>query len=92
MNVRNKNLILAINFSTSIYNKKTVQPDSRVIRGCGWDDSNYKNTCYQRAGFGGRQEVCACETDNCNSSVSLKSTLMTITVGLIAISGYCFRY
>lgn len=89
MNVRNKNLTLTINYSNSI---KTVQPDSRVIRGCGWDDSNYKNQCYQRAGFGGRQEVCACETDNCNSSVSLKSTLMTLTVGLIAISGYCFRY
>lgn len=91
MNVRNKNLTLTINYSNSI-KKKTVQPDSRVIRGCGWDDSNYKNQCYQRAGFGGRQEVCACETDNCNSSVSLKSTLMTLTVGLIAISGYCFRY
>lgn len=23
-----------------------MPPDSRVIRGCGWDESNYKVTCY----------------------------------------------
>lgn len=50
-----------------------VPPDSRVIRGCGWDDSAYKNRCYQRAGFGGRLEVCACADDNCNGAVSLQS-------------------
>lgn len=50
-----------------------VPPDSRVIRGCGWDDSAYKNKCYQRSGFGGRLEVCACANDNCNGAVSVQS-------------------
>ncbi|XP_071566864.1 uncharacterized protein [Temnothorax nylanderi] len=45
-----------------------LPPDTRVIRGCGWDESNYKNKCYQRSGFGGRQEVCSCLTDYCNSA------------------------
>ncbi|XP_032668599.1 uncharacterized protein LOC116842888 isoform X1 [Odontomachus brunneus] len=43
-----------------------LPPDTRVIRGCGWDESNYKGKCYQRSGFGGRQEVCSCLTDYCN--------------------------
>ncbi|KAG7205526.1 hypothetical protein KM043_007504 [Ampulex compressa] len=42
--------------------------DTRVIRGCGWDESNYKGKCYQRSGFGGRQEVCSCLTDFCNAA------------------------
>ncbi|KAJ8977399.1 hypothetical protein NQ317_013303 [Molorchus minor] len=33
-----------------------LQPDSRVIRSCGYDDSQYANRCFQRSGFGGRQE------------------------------------
>ncbi|XP_011684613.1 PREDICTED: uncharacterized protein LOC105447968 [Wasmannia auropunctata] len=45
-----------------------LPPDTRVIRGCGWDESNYKGKCYQRSGFGGRQEVCSCLTDFCNSA------------------------
>ncbi|KMQ91358.1 hypothetical protein RF55_8793 [Lasius niger] len=36
-----------------------LPPDTRVIRGCGWDESNYKGKCYQRSGFGGRQERAA---------------------------------
>lgn len=42
--------------------------DTRVIRGCGWDESNYKGACYQRSGFGGRQEVCSCLQDYCNAA------------------------
>ncbi|KAH0949021.1 hypothetical protein HN011_009099 [Eciton burchellii] len=45
-----------------------LPPDTRVIRGCGWDESNYKGACYQRSGFGGRQEVCSCLTDYCNAA------------------------
>ncbi|XP_019868729.1 uncharacterized protein LOC109597479 [Aethina tumida] len=48
-----------------------LQPDSRVIRTCGYDDSTYKDRCYQRSGFGGRQEVCTCETEGCNSGIAL---------------------
>lgn len=57
--------------------------DKRVIRSCGWDDSTHKNRCYQRSGFGGRQEVCACETDACNTANGLWSPLtaaVTLTV------------
>ncbi|XP_043270111.1 uncharacterized protein [Venturia canescens] len=58
--------------------RKTVQsiefpmnglpPETRVIRTCGYDESNYKGRCYQRSGFGGRQEVCSCLTNLCNGS------------------------
>lgn len=65
-----------------------LPPDNRVIRGCGWDDSSYKNACYQRAGFGGRQEVCACSTDNCNGAGSLQSTFIVIGTALTAILLY----
>lgn len=56
------------------YEVNGLQPDTRVIRSCGWDDTTYKNACYQRSGFGGRQEVCSCTTDLCNSSPSQYST------------------
>lgn len=49
-----------LNFSIS------VPADTRIIRSCGWDESNYKGKCYQRGGFGGRQEVCSCTRDFCN--------------------------
>jgi len=30
-------------------------------------NSTYDDTCYYRAGFGGRQTVCSCKEDGCNS-------------------------
>uniref|UniRef100_A0A1B6DU84 Uncharacterized protein n=1 Tax=Clastoptera arizonana TaxID=38151 RepID=A0A1B6DU84_9HEMI len=66
-----------------------LQPDSRVIRGCGWDDSNYKNKCYQRSGFGGRQEVCSCSTDLCNSSSTLKAlSVIFLTLTVLFLNTY----
>ncbi|KAK7868941.1 hypothetical protein R5R35_002577 [Gryllus longicercus] len=47
------------------------KPEQRVIRSCGWENSTYLNRCYQRSGFGGRQEVCSCTTDNCNGAPHL---------------------
>jgi hypothetical protein len=63
-----------------------VQPDHRVIRSCGYDTSNYVGRCYQRAGFGGRQEVCSCEEDLCNSApgVSSVSALLALAVAAFA--------
>ncbi|CAG9860249.1 unnamed protein product [Phyllotreta striolata] len=61
-----------------------LQPDSRVIRTCGFDDSQYANKCYQRSGFGGRQEVCACQNDNCNGSSALLASIPLI-LGLILL-------
>lgn len=66
-----------------------VPADTRIIRGCGWDDSNHKNKCYQRSGFGGRQEVCACESDNCNAAGGLRSwpLLLAVVSGLLVGGG-----
>ncbi|KAF2879734.1 hypothetical protein ILUMI_26438 [Ignelater luminosus] len=49
-----------------------LPPDSRIIRSCGWFNKSLTNYCYQRSGFGGRQEVCACnDKDLCNASNTL---------------------
>lgn len=53
-------------------------PESRVIRVCGYEDSSYNNRCYQRSGFGGRQEVCACESDDCNGSFRIFASFSLI--------------
>ncbi|CAG9564462.1 unnamed protein product [Danaus chrysippus] len=62
-----------------------MPPDNRIIRGCGWDDSSYKGQCYQRSGFGGRQEVCSCLEDGCNSAnlPAIGTALMLITFALL---------
>ncbi|XP_041982523.1 uncharacterized protein LOC121735688 [Aricia agestis] len=66
-----------------------MPPDSRVIRGCGWDETSYKGRCYQRSGFGGRQEVCSCLEDGCNSAtVPIAATaLMLLTVAILRFCG-----
>ncbi|RZC41883.1 hypothetical protein BDFB_001681 [Asbolus verrucosus] len=61
-----------------------LKPESRIIRTCGWDNSNYMNKCYQRSGFGGRQEVCACEGDGCNSGTSFYASV-SLLIGLLAL-------
>ncbi|XP_020707684.2 uncharacterized protein LOC110116968 isoform X2 [Athalia rosae] len=48
--------------------------NARIIRSCGWDESRYKNECYDRSGFGGAQRVCSCSTDNCNGAVHRSPT------------------
>ncbi|XP_046413693.1 uncharacterized protein LOC124310551 [Neodiprion virginianus] len=61
--------------------------DSRVIRGCGWDESNYMGRCYQRSGFGGRQEVCSCVGDYCNGATESRISIFliaTVIVGFLA--------
>lgn len=62
-----------------------LPPDSRVIRSCGWDDRTYKNRCYHRSGFGGRQEVCACEGDKCNGAGSLAAPVLLLAATLAAM-------
>lgn len=49
-----------------------LEPHTRVIRQCGWDNSTYQGRCYQRAGFGGRSTVCGCFDDYCNAGSSLQ--------------------
>lgn len=66
--------------------------DTRIIRGCGWDDSTYKNKCYQRSGFGGRQEVCACAEDNCNGSTTIKSSAIAFCVSVFMFAVYYTKF
>lgn len=66
-----------------------LPPDSRVIRGCGWDESTYKGKCYQRSGFGGRQEVCSCLTNNCNGASTAAASAAAVLLGsLYAVLAY----
>ncbi|XP_034256358.1 uncharacterized protein LOC117654211 [Thrips palmi] len=65
-----------------------LPPDSRVIRSCGWDESSYKGKCYQRSGFGGRQEVCSCLTNNCNGAASVAASAAALLGSLFVAAGY----
>ncbi|XP_018914377.1 UPAR/Ly6 domain-containing protein crok [Bemisia tabaci] len=62
-----------------------LPPDNRVIRTCGWDESNYKNKCYQRSGFGGRQEVCSCSTDYCNAASTSHLAIGSCLVAVVSV-------
>ncbi|KAL3274101.1 hypothetical protein HHI36_015517 [Cryptolaemus montrouzieri] len=65
-----------------------LKPDSRIIRTCGWDKSSHHNKCYHRSGFGGRQEVCACEGDGCNGSSSIYTSFTLIGSLLMLLKMY----
>ncbi|XP_026756341.2 uncharacterized protein LOC113516160 [Galleria mellonella] len=62
-------------------------PTSRVIRSCGWDESKYKGACYHRSGYGGRQEVCSCTKDYCNSSEKTEATLFSLKITILMFIG-----
>ncbi|CAH1975306.1 unnamed protein product [Acanthoscelides obtectus] len=61
-----------------------LQPDSRIIRTCGYEDHQYANRCYSKSGFGGRQEVCSCQTDSCNGSTAILASLALVLGSMIA--------
>ncbi|KAK0171230.1 hypothetical protein PV328_008981 [Microctonus aethiopoides] len=81
--------------------RKTVQtiefgvnglpPETRVIRTCGYDESNYKGRCYQRGGFGGRQEVCSCLTNHCNAATPIFEKAPHLILMLLCIIGSAVR-
>jgi len=54
-----------------------LKPHKRVIRSCGWNQTN-ERYCYYRAGFGGRQEVCTCNVDQCNGASYTGLTTFTL--------------
>ncbi|KAG5895233.1 hypothetical protein JTB14_003450 [Gonioctena quinquepunctata] len=63
-----------------------LKPESRVIRKCGFEDTAYVGRCYQRSGFGGRQEVCTCTDENCNGSSTIFASIsLVITLILLKI-------
>lgn len=54
---------------------KTVE---RVLRKCGYDNEKHSETCFYRGGLGGRQRVCSCKGDNCNSAPKTSMNLITM--------------
>lgn len=78
LNFRNKESQLNPNLSMI-----AVPPDTRTIRTCAFEEGNYKARCYQRSGFGGRQEVCACESDLCNGAVTIKATFGVLLAAIV---------
>ncbi|XP_022167321.1 uncharacterized protein LOC111031597 [Myzus persicae] len=72
---------------------QTIEPEvnglpsdrNRIIRTCGWDASNYNNKCYHRSGFGGKQDVCTCMTDYCNSAQKTYIAFATVVAATFAI-------
>ncbi|XP_011314694.1 uncharacterized protein [Fopius arisanus] len=81
--------------------RKTVQsiefgvnglvPETRVIRTCGYDESNYKGRCYQRGGFGGRQEVCSCLTDKCNGATTIMNKSAHFILMFLCVVATAYR-
>jgi len=74
-----RKIIQIIEFSVN-----NLPPDTRTIRSCGFEEGNYKNKCYQRSGFGGRQEVCACDDkDFCNGAATIKATFGVLLAAIV---------
>jgi len=73
-----RKIIQIIEFSVN-----NLPPDTRTIRSCGFEVGNYPNKCYQRSGFGGRQEVCACDIDDCNGAATIKATLGVLLAAIV---------
>lgn len=57
--------------------------DTRIIRSCASITGNYTSRCYQRSGFGGRQEVCHCANDLCNGATSVKATFGVLLAAVV---------
>lgn len=64
-----------------------LKPDSRIVRDCGINQGVDERTCYYRAGFGGRQQVCSCTSEDCNAASKLGSTVFAI-IASIAICAF----
>ncbi|XP_005179168.1 uncharacterized protein LOC101888115 [Musca domestica] len=64
------------------FSVNNLPPDSRVIRTCGFQNQTSYNSCYTRAGFGGRQVVCSCTEDNCNTAAGLGVSSLAMATSL----------
>lgn len=62
-----------------------VQPDSRVIRVCGFDDRAYNDTCYRVGSFGAKQVVCSCSEDDCNGAIGHQMPLGMVAAAVVGI-------
>lgn len=61
-----------------------MPPNTRTIRNCGYEAGQYAGKCYQRSGFGGRHEVCACDGELCNSAVKPKAVYGVVVALFVA--------
>ncbi|XP_018324709.1 uncharacterized protein LOC108736682 [Agrilus planipennis] len=83
--VANKDYILCRKIKQSIdFEVNGLPPDSRIIRSCGFIEANYKNKCYHKSGYGGRQEVCACDSDACNNGNALFASIFTVVAAIFS--------
>jgi len=65
------------------FNVNNNTATERIVRKCGHITSKYDNECYYRGGFGGRQRVCSCTTDKCNSGFSFQPSHIFMTVASV---------
>ncbi|ODM95250.1 hypothetical protein Ocin01_11431 [Orchesella cincta] len=57
----------------------------RIVRKCGYIESKYDTDCYYRGGFGGRQQVCSCKTDDCNSGFTFRANHILMGAGALMV-------
>lgn len=50
----------------------SVEPDSRVIRECGSNNSEIHTECYNRHGVSAHQSICECDISYCNGAEHLR--------------------
>jgi hypothetical protein len=68
------------------FSVNNLPPETRYIRSCGYEEGKYRNACYQRSGFGGRQEVCACDEDECNGAATIKATFGVLLAAIVVFA------
>jgi len=59
--------------------------EERVIRKCGYNEEKHSEACFYRGGLGGRQRVCSCKTDGCNSAPKTSMTIITMLGAFIPV-------
>ncbi|CAG7830251.1 unnamed protein product [Allacma fusca] len=63
----------------------TAGSDERILRKCGYNEEKHADGCFYRGGLGGRQRVCSCKTDNCNSAPKTSMTIVTLLGAFIPV-------
>lgn len=57
---------------------KGHDPEVRVTRGCGW--VKHRRDCYKADNEDHLETVCQCFTDDCNSAIMMKYSILSITL------------
>jgi len=68
------------------FSVNNLPPETRTIRSCAFEKRGFENKCYQRSGFGGRQEVCGCLTDRCNGAEKFKATFGVLLAAIVVFA------